>query len=128
MEKRKFEITGMTCSACVAHVERAVKKLGAEEVSVSLMTNGMTLCGDMPDAQIVEAVEKAGYGCRPAGRPGQQPVAKQASGQDAYQRRLPQPRNGFGCPWAFWWCSCTFLWSICSAGPCRRFCWAMKTR
>ena len=86
MEKRKFEITGMTCSACVAHVERAVKKLGAEEVSVSLMTNGMTLCGDMPDAQIVEAVEKAGYGCRPAGRPGQQPVAKQASGQDAYQK------------------------------------------
>ena len=86
MEKRKFEITGMTCSACVAHVERAVKKLGAEEVSVSLMTNGMTLCGDMPDAQLVEAVEKAGYGCRPAGRPGQQPVAKQASGQDAYQK------------------------------------------
>ena len=62
MEKRKFDITGMTCSACVAHVERAVKKLGAEEVSVSLMTNGMTLCGDMPDAQIVEAVEKAGLG------------------------------------------------------------------
>ena len=127
MEKRKFEITGMTCSACVAHVERAVKKLGAEEVSVSLMTNGMTLCGDMPDAQIVEAVEKAGLGKifvklfnsrSPSRHPARTPI----------KRRLPQPRNGFGCPWAFWWCSCTFLWSICSAGPCRRFCWAMKTR
>lgn len=40
--KQKFDVTGMTCSACVAHVEKAVKKLpGVQDVAVSLMTNSM---------------------------------------------------------------------------------------
>ncbi|NCB30319.1 MAG: heavy metal translocating P-type ATPase [Clostridia bacterium] len=84
MEKRKFEITGMTCSACAAHVERAVKKLGAENVAVSLVTNAMALESDLPDQAIINAVEKAGYGCKPAAEsvrskakanPNQQPAA-----------------------------------------------------
>ena len=42
MTKQKFEITGMTCTACSAHVERAVRKLpGVESADVSLMTNSM---------------------------------------------------------------------------------------
>ena len=40
--KQKFDVTGMTCSACVAHVEKAVKKPpGVQDVAVSLMTNSM---------------------------------------------------------------------------------------
>ena len=40
--KQKFDVTGMTCGACVAHVEKAVKKLpGVQDVAVSLMTNSM---------------------------------------------------------------------------------------
>ena len=43
MAKQKFNITGMTCSACSAHVEKAVNKLeGVKTASVSLMTNSMT--------------------------------------------------------------------------------------
>ena len=42
MAKQKFEITGMTCSACSAHVEKAVSKLeGVKIAAVSLMTNSM---------------------------------------------------------------------------------------
>ena len=40
--KQKFDVTGMTCSACSAHVEKSVKKLsGVEDVSVSLLQNSM---------------------------------------------------------------------------------------
>ena len=43
MTKQKFNITGMTCSACSAHVEKAVRKLeGIKAADVSLMTNSMT--------------------------------------------------------------------------------------
>ena len=58
----KFSVTGMTCSACVSHVEKAVAKIaGVTAVSVSLLTNSM-VCEHSCDAQkIVDAVAKAGY-------------------------------------------------------------------
>ena len=66
MVQQKFNVTGMTCSACSAHVEKAVKKLpGAAEVAVSLLTNSMQVSYDesvLDSGQIVAAVEKAGYG------------------------------------------------------------------
>ena len=66
MVHQKFNVTGMTCSACSAHVEKAVKKLpGAAEVAVSLLTNSMQVSYDesvLDSGQIVAAVEKAGYG------------------------------------------------------------------
>ena len=66
MKKERFEVTGMTCSACSARVEKAVAKLaGTAEVSVNLLTNSMQLSYDeakVSPAQIIEAVEKAGYG------------------------------------------------------------------
>ena len=59
---RQFNVTGMTCSACVAHVEKAVSRLeGVESCSVSLVTGSMNIEGGAPDAEIVAAVEKAGY-------------------------------------------------------------------
>ena len=63
--KEKFDISGMSCAACVSHVEKAVCKLeGAKEVNVSLMTNSMTVVHDdnLTSREIIDAVTKAGYG------------------------------------------------------------------
>ena len=66
MRKETFNVTGMTCSACAARVERAVKKIeGTADVSVNLLTNTMTLAYDEAAANpaaIIAAVEDAGYG------------------------------------------------------------------
>ena len=66
MAKQKFNVTGMTCSACSAHVEKAVNKLeGVKRAEVSLMTNSMSVDYDektlTPDG-IIQAVVQAGYG------------------------------------------------------------------
>ncbi|MGI6174668.1 MAG: heavy metal translocating P-type ATPase [Christensenellales bacterium] len=62
----KFEVTGMTCSACSAHVERAVGKLaGVSTVSVNLLLNSMTVDYDetlLQASDVIAAVERAGYG------------------------------------------------------------------
>ncbi len=70
MEEEKFDITGMSCAACSAHVYKAVSALkGVSEVNVNLLTNSMTLQKEegVEDSQIVEAVEKAGYGAKRVG-------------------------------------------------------------
>lgn len=59
----KYNITGMSCSACQAHVEKVVSKVpGVESVSVSLLTNSMGVEGSANSEAIVKAVEDAGYG------------------------------------------------------------------
>ena len=67
--KKSFEVTGMTCSACSAHVEKSVRKLqGVESVSVNLRQNRMQVEYDdraLTEEAITEAVEKAGYGACP---------------------------------------------------------------
>lgn len=64
--KEKFRVTGMSCAACQAHVERAVKNLqGIQNVEVSLMTNSMTVEYDaekISTKEIEQAVKKSGYG------------------------------------------------------------------
>ena len=63
--KQKFTVTGMTCSACSAHVDKAVRRLdGVREVSVNLLGGSMAVDWDGPltPEQIISAVEKAGYG------------------------------------------------------------------
>ena len=66
MQKERFNITGMTCSACSARVERTVAKMaGTADVSVNLLTNSMSLAYDenvTSPAAIIAAVEEAGYG------------------------------------------------------------------
>ena len=65
--EQKFDVTGMTCSACTAAVEKSVKKLeGVSSVTVSLMTNSMTIAydSDVPEESVIEAVKKAGYGAQ----------------------------------------------------------------
>ncbi|WP_294551019.1 heavy metal translocating P-type ATPase [uncultured Pseudoflavonifractor sp.] len=80
--KQKFDVTGMTCSACSAHVDKAVRKLdGVTEVNVNLLSNSMTVEYD-PDKTSPQAIEAAvadaGYGAScplPAGK--QAPAARQ---------------------------------------------------
>lgn len=61
--RKKYIVKGMSCAACVGHVERAVKKLdGVENVNVSLLTNTLELDTDVvSDDQIIKAVKKAGF-------------------------------------------------------------------
>ncbi|MEZ7866472.1 MAG: heavy metal translocating P-type ATPase [Paludibacteraceae bacterium] len=65
METKKFDVTGMTCSACVAHVEKSVRKLnGVEDVTVNLLTNSMSVNYDqnsLSALNIIESVQDAGY-------------------------------------------------------------------
>lgn len=62
-ESTSFSVTGMTCSACSAHVEKAVRNVeGVSNVTVSLLTNSMTVEGTASADKIIGAVEKAGYG------------------------------------------------------------------
>ena len=85
--KQKFDVTGMTCSACVAHVEKAVKKLpGVQDVAVSLMTNSMQVEYDdsaLNSGAISAAVSAAGYGAQPT-------LQRSAA---AAVRETPQVRN-----------------------------------
>ncbi len=63
--KQVFDVTGMTCSACSAHVEKAVRKVeGVAEVNVNLLQNKMTVEYDTPadEAAIIKAVVDGGYG------------------------------------------------------------------
>lgn len=67
--KENFNVTGMTCSACSARVEKCVAKLdGADKVTVNLLTNSMQVEYDeavLSEKQIIDAVVKAGYGASP---------------------------------------------------------------
>ena len=65
---KQYTVTGMSCAACSARVEKAVSKVdGVTSCSVSLLTNSMGVEGSATAAQIVEAVEQAGYGASPKG-------------------------------------------------------------
>ena len=58
----KYDVEGMSCAACVAHVEKAVKQVpGVDEVSVNLLTNSMVVGGSASPNDICRAVDEAGY-------------------------------------------------------------------
>ena len=95
--KQKFDVTGMTCSACSSRVEKTVRGLdGVREVSVNLLTNSMQVDFEeetLHTEQIIEAVEKAGYGAaikaeHGAGS-GSKTAAKAASsgGMDVFEKQ-----------------------------------------
>lgn len=65
---KQYTVTGMSCAACSARVEKAVSHVaGVESCSVSLLTNSMGVEGDVKDADIIAAVEQAGYGAEVKG-------------------------------------------------------------
>ncbi len=60
---KKYTVTGMSCAACSAHVDKAVSKVpGVTSVSVSLLTNSMGVEGEASPEDVIEAVTAAGYG------------------------------------------------------------------
>ena len=76
---RQYNVTGMSCAACSARVEKAVGKVpGVTSCSVSLLTNSMGVEGDVLPEQIIAAVEQAGYGASEKGA-----GEKKPSGADA---------------------------------------------
>ena len=93
--KQKFNVTGMTCSACSAHVDKAVRKLdGVCEVNVNLLGGSMTVDWDgglTPD-QIVTAVEKAGYGASLPAPAGEGAAAPAKPAADAMEDDLKHMR------------------------------------
>ena len=79
----KYNITGMSCTACQAHVEKAVSKVpGVESVSVSLLTNSMGVEGSASSEAIVKAVEDAGYGAAVQGAEENQSSANSLEAQE----------------------------------------------
>ena len=57
---KQFSVTGMSCAACSARVEKAVKNVeGVENCSVNLLTNSMGVSGDASDEDIIKAVKEA---------------------------------------------------------------------
>lgn len=65
---KQYNVTGMSCAACQARVENAVSAVpGVESCTVSLLTNSMGVEGTASDADIIRAVENAGYGASPKG-------------------------------------------------------------
>ena len=103
MQKETFNVTGMTCSACSARVERAVKKMeGTAEVSVNLLTNTMTLAYDTAvtsPAAIIAVVEDAGYGASVKSAAGATPALDAAAqgtagtGTDATEKEVRAMRS-----------------------------------
>ena len=71
MKKVKFDVTGMTCSSCSSHVDKAVRKLdGVKDVNVNLLSNNMIVEYDeqvVNDDKIIKAVVEAGYGASVVG-------------------------------------------------------------
>ena len=74
LKKETYDVTGMSCAACSSRVEKAVaKQPGAQQVAVNLLKNSMVVEYDesqLSSAQIIAAVEKAGYGATLQAKPG----------------------------------------------------------
>ncbi len=84
-----FRVTGMTCAACSARVEKAVADLpGVQRYTVSLLTNRLTVEGDISPAAVVSAVQAAGYGAQLLGDTDNKPDDTTRSAILPLRRRL----------------------------------------
>ena len=85
---KKYTVTGMSCAACSARVEKAVSSLeGVSSCSVSLLTNTMGVDGNATDEQIIAAVVAAGYGASPQGDTKQTQKTNQADASDLLENK-----------------------------------------
>ncbi len=81
---RQYIVTGMSCAACSARVEKAVSKVpGVTSCSVSLLTNSMGVEGSAADADVIAAVTAAGYGASVKGSPSGAGAQTSAGGASA---------------------------------------------
>ena len=82
----QYTVTGMSCAACSARVEKAVSGVkGVSSCSVSLLTNSMGVEGTASADDIIAAVREAGYDASPKGR--QEPSARKSADEDALKDR-----------------------------------------
>ena len=89
---KHFNVTGMSCAACSARVEKAVKNTkGVTECSVNLLTNSMNVEGTATDEEIINAVVKAGYGASNADNAGKE--SKKSVGDDTQKKQTKELRN-----------------------------------
>ena len=90
---KQYDVTGMSCAACSARVEKAVSQVpGVTSCSVSLLTNSMGVEGTASPEAIVKAVEEAGYG-----------AAEKGAAKPPSRTMRHQPSSGGCCGrWAFW--------------------------
>ena len=80
---QQFIVTGMSCAACSARVEKAVSKVeGVTSCSVSLLTNSMGVEGTAADQAIIQAVEAAGYGASVKGEAAEHPGASSMAAEE----------------------------------------------
>ena len=88
----QYIVTGMSCAACQARVEKAVEKVpGVSAVSVSLLTNSMGVEGTASQAEIIHAVEAAGYGARPRDAAAEKQAGSLSAQEEALRdRETPQ--------------------------------------
>ncbi|MFV0350914.1 MAG: heavy metal translocating P-type ATPase [Oscillospiraceae bacterium] len=101
---QKYTVTGMTCSACSAAVEKSVRKLpGIEKADVNLLSNSLSVTYDpaqTDDNRVIQAVIDAGYGASVTGQAGS--AAKGAAVQDPVKENLRQMRIRLIVSLAFW--------------------------
>ena len=85
---KQYDVTGMSCAACSARVEKAVNGVeGVTACAVSLLTNSMGVEGDASPEKIIAAVEAAGYGCKEKG------AAKKTVDHAVHGHVLPGPHH-----------------------------------
>ena len=85
---KQYNVTGMSCAACSARVEKAVSKVpGVTSCSVSLLTNSMGVEGTASAREIIAAVENAGYGASEKGAAAEKRSSPAADGEDALKDR-----------------------------------------
>lgn len=90
---KRFNVTGMSCAACSARVEKAVKNTkGVTDCAVNLLTNSMTVDGTATDEEIINAVEKAGYGASNADL-SDKVSNKKTNSDDAQKKQTKELRN-----------------------------------
>jgi len=89
---KQFNVTGMSCAACAARVEKAVSSIeGVTECSVNLLTNSMAVEGEVSSSDVITAVENAGYGAKEKGseaKTAQKPEDKPKNEERALVKRL----------------------------------------
>lgn len=89
----QYNVTGMSCAACSARVERAVSKVpGVTSVAVSLLTNSMGVEGTAPEADIIKAVTDAGYGASVKTSPKEGAARSAASADEDFLKDTETPK------------------------------------
>ena len=91
----QYTVTGMSCAACSARVEKAVSKVeGVTSCSVSLLTNSMGVEGNASAQAVISAVEEAGYGASLKGAGGDQKAAGPARTEEERGEILARLSSG----------------------------------